>query len=209
MAESSDPHAAAKRHIQKHCPVLGPHVKRFGPCKLVPNPDSFAMLCRSIISQQISTKAADSIRGRTLKLLGGKFTPKRFAKVSDDELRSCGLSAGKVKFLRDLVARVEDGTVPIRKLPAMENDEVRERLIVVKGIGPWTVDMFLMFSLGRPDVLPVGDLGIRAAVKKLWTMNELPTPSELTEIAEPWRPYRTVASWYLWRTIEPENAWGE
>ena len=200
-------HAPAKRHLQKSCPVLGPHVKRFGPCQLIPNKDSFALLCRSIISQQISTKAADSIRGRVLKAIGGKFIPGRFHKVDDETLRACGLSSGKVKFLRDLVARIEDGTVPIRKLPKLSDEEIRERLIVVKGIGPWTIDMFLMFGLGRPDVLPVGDLGIRAAVKKLWVMNELPTPKELTEIAEPWRPYRSIASWYLWRTIEPEGTW--
>ena len=200
-------YAAAKRHLQRVCPVLGPHVKRFGPCTMTPNPNTFVILCNSIISQQISTKAAQSIKRRVLKAIGGRFAPKRFDAVSDDALRACGLSAGKVRFLRDLVARIGDGTVPVRKLPKMPDDEVRERLLVVKGIGPWTVDMFLMFGLGRPDVLPVGDLGIRAAVKKWWELPELPTPKELVEIAEPWRPYRTVASWYLWRTIEPENSW--
>lgn len=200
-------YSAAKRHLQRACPVLGPHVKRVGPCKLTPNPNTFVILCNSIISQQISTKAAQSIKLRVLKAIGGRFVPKRFDAVSDDALRACGLSAGKVRFLRDLVARIGDGTVPVRKLPKMPDDEVRERLLVVKGIGPWTVDMFLMFGLGRPDVLPVGDLGIRAAVKKWWELPELPTAKELEAIAEPWRPYRTVASWYLWRTIEPENSW--
>jgi DNA-3-methyladenine glycosylase II len=200
-------YAAAKRHLQRACPVLGPHVKRVGPCKLTPNPDTFAILCNSIISQQISTKAAQSIKLRVLKAIGGRFVPKRFDAVTDDMLRSCGLSAGKVRFLRDLVARIGDGTVPVRKLPKMPDDEVRERLLFVKGIGPWTVDMFLMFGLGRPDVLPVGDLGIRAAVKKWWELPELPTAKELEQIAEPWRPYRTIASWYLGRTIEPENSW--
>lgn len=198
---------AAKRHLQRACPVLGPHVKRVGPCKLMPNPDTFAILCNSIISQQISTKAAQSIKLRVLTAIGGRFVPKRFDAVDDETLRACGLSAGKVRFLRDLVARIGDGTVPVRKLPKMPDDEVRERLLVVKGIGPWTVDMFLMFGLGRPDVLPVGDLGIRAAVKKWWELPELPTAKELETIAEPWRPYRTIASWYLWRTIEPENSW--
>lgn len=201
-------YAAAKKHLQKNCPTLGPHVKRVGSCLLEPNKDSFALLCRSIISQQISTKAADSIRGRVLTALGGKFIPERFHDLTDETLRACGLSGGKVKFLRDLVARIDDGTVPIRKLSKMTDDEIRERLIVVKGIGPWTIDMFLMFGLGRPDVLPVGDLGIRAAVKKWWELPELPTVKELTQIAEPWRPYRSIASWYLWRTIEPEGAWG-
>jgi DNA-3-methyladenine glycosylase II len=200
-------YAAATRHLRRRCPVLGPHVKKYGPCGIVPQKDSFTLLCRSIISQQISTKAAESIRKRVLEALGGKFVPAKFREKTDDELRACGLSGGKVKFLRDLVAKVEDGSVPTKKLSRMPDDEVRSCLLAVKGIGPWTVDMFLMFGLGRPDVLPVGDLGIRAAVKKCFELDELPDAKRLTELAEPWRPYRSVASWYLWRTIEPENSW--
>lgn len=196
-------YAAAKRHLMRRCPTLKPHVHRIGPCTLQPQKDSFAILCSSIISQQISTKAADSIKRNVRAALGGRFQPARFHRVEDETLRSCGLSAGKVRFLRDLVYHVEEGNVPIRKLPKLDDDEIRDRLLIVKGIGPWTVDMFLMFGLGRPDVLPVGDLGIKAAVKKWWSLAELPTVEELTEIAEPWRPFRSIASWYLWRSLGP------
>jgi DNA-3-methyladenine glycosylase II len=153
--------ATARRHLLKRCPTLAPIVKRVGACEISFNPDSFAVLCRAIVGQQLSTKAAASISSRVVELLGGKYRPKSFGSLTDEQLRSCGLSNGKVRFLRDLVAKVNDGTVPIKKLPKLSNDEIRERLLVVNGIGPWTVDMYLMFGLGRPDVLPTGDLGIR------------------------------------------------
>jgi DNA-3-methyladenine glycosylase II len=194
--------AKARRHLMKSCDTLGPVVKDYGPCTMTFNPDSFTVLCRAIVGQQLSTKAAASINTRVLALLGGKYQPQRFEKVADPDLRGCGLSNGKVKFLRDLVDKVNDSSVPIKKLPKLSNDDVRTCLIAVKGIGPWTVDMFLMFGLGRPDVLPVGDLGIRVAIQRLWNFKDLPTPTEMTAIAEPWQPYRTLASWYLWRTLE-------
>jgi DNA-3-methyladenine glycosylase II len=195
--------AKARRHLIRVCPTMGPIATRIGPCKMTFNPDSFAVLCRAIIGQQLSTKAADSIGKKVLAAIGGAYKPKPFLQKSDKELRACGLSNGKVRFLRDLVAKVLDGTVPIKKLPAMDDAAIRECLLEVTGIGPWTVDMFLMFGLGRPDVLPVGDLAIRVAFQRGWGLAREPTVAQMHEIAEPWRPYRTVGSWYLWRTIVP------
>jgi DNA-3-methyladenine glycosylase II len=194
-------HSAAVRHLARRCRALKPVIRTVGPCRLAHNRDSFYVLCGSIISQQISTKAADSIRKKVLAALGGRLQPGRFGRVTDAELRACGLSAGKVRFLRDLVAKVSDGSVPLRKLPAMPDDEIRGRLLEVNGIGPWTVDMFLMFGLGRPDVLPTGDLGIRVAARNVFGLAEPPDPADLTERTEHWRPYRTVACWYLWRSL--------
>lgn len=192
----------ARRHLLKQCRTIATIVKRVGPCELSINPDSFAVLCRAIIGQQLSTKAAASIHARVVTILGGDYRPNNFQTLTDEQLRGCGLSNGKVRFLRDLVDKVNDGTVPIKKLPKLEDDEIRERLLQVKGIGPWTVDMYLMFGLGRPDVLPTGDLGIRMGFKKAFGLDVLPTPPMMVELATPWQPYRTVASWYLWRLLE-------
>jgi len=197
----SPDHSAAVRHLSRRCAALKPVIRTVGTCELVHNTDSFRVLASSIISQQISTKAATSIRNKVIAALGGRLQPGRFARVADADLRACGLSAGKVKFLRDLVAKVTDGTVPLRKLPAMPDDEIRERLLDVSGIGPWTVDMFLMFGLGRPDVLPTGDLGIRVAAQRVFGLAEQPKPAELNDRTAHWRPYRTVACWYLWRSL--------
>jgi DNA-3-methyladenine glycosylase II len=194
--------AKARRHLLKGCPTIAKIVKRVGACEISFNPDSFAVLCRAIIGQQLSTKAAASIHARVVAMLGGHYRPNSFQMLTDEQLRGCGLSNGKVRFLRDLVRKVNDGTVPIRKLPKLENDEIRERLLEVNGIGPWTVDMYLMFGLGRPDVLPTGDLGIRMGFKKAFGLDELPTRPVMFELATPWQPYRTVASWYLWRLLE-------
>jgi len=197
-------HSAAVRHLSRRCKALRPVIRTVGVCRLVHNSDSFRVLASAIISQQISTKAAESIRNKVIARLGGRLLPKRFDRVTDADLRGCGLSAGKVKFLRDLAAKVTDGTVPIRKLPRMSDDEIRDRLLEVNGIGPWTVDMFLMFGLGRPDVLPTGDLGIRNAIRRAYNLEAPPSPAEMERMAERWRPYCTVASWYLWRSLETD-----
>lgn len=192
----------AKNHLRKACPLLAEVIKQVGPCTMTFNPDTFSVLCRSIVNQQLSTKAAAAIGAKVLKLIGGKYAPKKFDQATDDELRSCGLSFGKISFLRDLAAKVKSGEVPVKKLPNMADDDIRDCLIAVKGIGPWTVDMFLMFGLGRPDIFPVGDLAIRQAVKKLFKLEDDPTQKETVPFGEHWKPYRSIASWYLWRSLD-------
>jgi DNA-3-methyladenine glycosylase II len=162
-------------------------IRRVGPCTLKPNADSFGILVRTIISQQLSTKAALSISKRLEDLLAPEgFSPRRIMTTSDAAIRSCGLSGGKVKSLRDLCAKVLDETVNLGQLPGLGNDEVRDCLVQIHGIGPWSADMFLMFSLGRMDVLPVGDFGLRAGVKKMYRLRQLPTPERLEKLARPW-----------------------
>ncbi len=138
-----------------------------------------------------------------MALFGGRTpTPKELLAADPEELRGVGLSRAKVAFLRDLAEHVEDGELRLDELAELPDEEVAAQLIAVKGLGPWTVDMFMIFHLGRPDILPVGDLGVRRAAQILHGMDELPTPAELTALAEPWRPYRSLASLYLWRSLD-------
>jgi DNA-3-methyladenine glycosylase II len=166
--------------------------------------DHYGTLVRSIVGQQLSTKAAASIYNRLLDRFGGRApTPDEVLADDPDELRSAaGLSHAKVRYLRSLAEHVLDGSLRLDRLPDLPDDEVIAELTAVKGIGEWSAHMFLMFHLRRPDVLPVGDLGIRRAVKIDYGLPELPTPAELTEIAEPWRPHRTLACIYLWRSLQ-------
>jgi DNA-3-methyladenine glycosylase II len=198
----STPYEEARRKLSRRDPKLRDVIRRIGPCTLAPNREHFSILVRTIISQQISTKAAISIGERLQRLLGsGGFTPENVCSLSDEAIRACGLSGGKLKSLRDLCAKVLDDTVSLAKLHKLPDHEVKESLIQIHGIGPWSADMFLMFSLGRMDILPVGDFGLRAGVKKLYELAEMPTPAVLEEIAELWQPYRSVATWYIWRSL--------
>jgi len=165
--------------------------------------DHYGTLVRSIVGQQLSTRAAASIYNRLLERFGGHApTPVQVLADDPDELRiAAGLSHAKVRYLRSLAEHVRDGSLDLDGLAALPDDEVVAALVAVKGIGPWSAQIFLMFHLRRPDVLPVGDLGIRRAVKIRYGLPELPTPAELTEIAEPWRPHRTLACIYLWRSL--------
>jgi DNA-3-methyladenine glycosylase II len=158
-------------------------------------------LLHAIIAQQLSTKAARTIEGRFSALFDGKPTPAAVGKVSDEQLRSVGLSSQKLRYLRDLCSRILDGSLNLPALDAMTDDDVIAALTSVKGIGRWTAEMFLMFRLHRPDVLPVGDLGIVKAVQRAYKLRSLPTPERLTKIGETWRPYRSVACWYLWESL--------
>jgi DNA-3-methyladenine glycosylase II len=166
--------------------------------------DHYGTLVRSIVGQQLSTKAAASIYGRLLDRFGGRApTPEEVLAEDPEALRTAaGLSHAKVRYLRSLAEHVLDGSLQLDRLPDLRDDEVIAELTAVKGIGVWSSHMFLMFHLRRPDVLPVGDLGIRRAVKIHYELAELPTPAELTEIAEPWRPHRTLACIYLWRSLQ-------
>src|SRR5262245_33736895 len=192
----------AHRHLSRRDTVLKRLIREVGPCTLRHDSDGFAVLARSIIAQQISSKAAKSIGARVVEVVGERgLTPEGIAAASDDQLRNAGLSAGKLLSLRDLSDKVLTGALPLKKLPRLPDDEVIGLLLPVRGIGPWTADMFLIFSLGRLDILPVGDLGLRAGVQRQYGLPELPAKDALVVRAEPWRPYRSVATWFFWRSF--------
>lgn len=162
----------------------------------------FARLLDSVVGQQISGRAAEAIRARVYALLGQPPTPPALVAAPDDALRACGLSQGKIRALRDLAERCLDGRLNLITLPHLSDAEVAEQLVAVRGIGPWTAHMFLMFGLGRPDILPVGDYGVRAAARRAYNLPDLPTPAQLLELAVPWRPYASAASFYLWSRLD-------
>ena len=193
----------ALRHLKRD-PYLTPLIAAHGSPDFKPGRNAFRALTESIIYQQLSGKAAVAIWNRFLDLFPGRRfpTPGHLLTVPVARLRSAGLSTQKASYLIDLATRFCDGTIQPRKFNLMTDEEIAEHLIQVKGIGQWTADMFLMFALNRPDVLPVGDLGIRNGFRKLYNLRKEPTPVKMMALAEPWRPYRTVASWYLWRVLE-------
>jgi DNA-3-methyladenine glycosylase II len=197
-------YARAQRHLSRRDPVLKRLIATVGPCTLWHTPDHFAALVRSIVAQQISGKAARAISGRLEAALAPDgVTPTAIMAASEETLRGAGLSSAKTRSLRDLAEKVYTGVVRLDDLHAADDESVIERLIPVRGIGRWTAQMFLVFSLGRLDVLPVDDFGLRAGVRNQYGLAELPTKAELIERAEPWRPYRTVATWYFWRSFGP------
>jgi len=199
----------ARRLLTKRDPVIGALIKRHGPCGLADaqHEDAFVALVHAIVSQQLSTKAAATIAGRFDALFDGKPNPSAVARVQDEQLRAVGLSTQKVRYIRDLCARITDGSLPVQTLNELHDEDVIQSLTQVKGIGRWTAEMFLMFRLHRPDVLPVDDLGILKAVQRAYGLRKMPRPERLTKIGEPWRPYRSVACWYLWASLgnSPES----
>lgn len=193
----------AVRHLRRRDPVLKTLIRAVGPFTLRAERDGFKMLVCSIISQQISGKAARSIRQRLQERIAPqKISPEAIAALPVDELRAVGLSSQKASYLLDLSNRVLAGDVRLTRLTRWSDDEIIEELIQVKGIGVWTAQMFLMFSLGRLDVFPHDDLGIRSAIRNLYGLADLPDKKTSHRIAEPWRPYATIASWYCWRSHE-------
>ena len=165
--------------------------------------DAYGTLVRAIAGQQLSTKAAATIYGRLTALYGGRTpTPEEIIATDPQKLREVGLSRAKAVYLRDLAEHIVDGELPIDELAELPDEQVYDALIAVKGLGRWSVDMFLMFQLGRPDILPVGDLGIRKAFQVHYGLEELPNAGEMEKIAEAWRPYRTLASLYLWESLD-------
>jgi DNA-3-methyladenine glycosylase II len=189
-------------------PVLGAIIKKHGPCDLGAARDRFdhfAMLVRAIVFQQLSTKAATTIHGRLIESLpGATLTPQALAAVTDAQLRAAGISRQKAGYLKDLCEKVSSGAVPLDALAAMSDDEVIAALTKVKGIGRWSAEMFLIFRLQRPDVLPLGDLGILTAIQKAYRLRKKPTAARMSKIGDAWKPYRSVASWYLWRSLDNE-----
>jgi DNA-3-methyladenine glycosylase II len=165
--------------------------------------DAYGALLRSIVGQQLSTKAARTIYGRMLELFGGHApSPLQLLAANPDDIRAAGLSRPKINYLRDLAQHVEDGELELERLDELPDEEVIEQLTAVKGIGEWSAHMFLMFHLGRPDVLPVGDQGIRNAIKTQYRLRKLPDAKRMEKIARPWRPYRTLACLYLWSSLD-------
>jgi 3-methyladenine DNA glycosylase/8-oxoguanine DNA glycosylase len=195
-------HVPAQRHLARRDPVLKELIHRIGPCTLSHDPDGFAVLTRAIVAQQISTHAARAIHARLAEILGsGGVCARAVARASEAKLRAAGLSAGKILSLRDLADHCRCGALNFEKLAALPDEEVIASLIPVRGIGRWTAEMFLIFSLGRPDVLPLADYGLRAGVQKNYALRSLPAAKQLLRRAEPWRPFRSIGTWFIWRSL--------
>ncbi|PYP83385.1 MAG: DNA-3-methyladenine glycosylase 2 family protein [Candidatus Angelobacter sp. Gp1-AA117] len=200
----------ALTHLQNSDGVLAAIITRVGPCRITYREPTFEALARSIVFQQLSTKAARTIYGRLEEATGGKVTPEGIQHLSVGEMRRCGLSKQKIGYIRDLAEHALAGKLDFERLPEMSDVEVIETLTDIKGIGVWTAHMFLIFALRRTNVLPVGDLGVRTAIMHAYKKRKLPLPKEIEKIAKNWHPYCSMASWYLWRSLEfpkqPEKA---
>lgn len=194
----------ALAHLRASDPKLVPLIEQHGAPTLAPATDPLQSLARAIVGQQLSGKAAATIWGRFLDLYPRRRMPKpaKILATPDASLRAAGLSGAKAAAIKDLARHVVEKRLVPSKLPAATDEEVAQMLLPVRGIGPWSVDMFLMFALARPDVLPVGDLGIRKGMQRHFALRKLPEAPRMVKLAEPWRPYRTVASWYMWRLLE-------
>lgn len=189
----------AQLHLARHDPVLKAIIKHVGPCSLAPDPDRFGSLVRAIISQQISTLAARAIHGRLVTALAD-VKPAVILAATDETLHGAGLSQNKMKSLRDLADKVHSAAVPLDDLHDLADEDAITRLVAVRGIGRWTAEMFLMFSLGRLDVLPVDDFGLRSAVQKNYRLRQPPKKEKLQKLAACWAPYRSIGTWYMWKS---------
>lgn len=195
----------AELHLQKHDRVMAQLIAHHGPCRLQPwTVEPFTALIDAIVSQQLSVKAADTLLSRVLLLAGRgrRFVPARLAQCSDDALRACGLSRVKARAVREVAQAVVDKTLVLKKLQQAEEQDARAQLVALYGIGQWTADMLLMFAFGYADVLSYGDLGLRKGAEIAYGLSERPNDKVFAGMAEVWRPYRSVASWYLWRATE-------
>ncbi len=195
--------AVARKHVAKSDPVMRDIVKRVGPYALEVRGEPYQALLRSILYQQLAGPAAAAIERRFLGLFGGAIPrPAEVAPLADDAFRAAGVSRQKAGYIRSLAEHFASNELTDRAIRRADDDAVIEMVTAVKGIGRWTADMLLLFCLGRPDVLPVGDLGVQNSMRAAYDLKALPTPAEMTAIAEPWRPYRSVATWYLWRRTD-------
>lgn len=191
------------QHFDEKDSVMADVIRQAGPFKLKRNRKYFQVLCKAIVGQQISVKAAESINHRFQNLFtGSRPTPKKVQSLPEEQLRGAGLSSQKAKYMKDLSAKFLDGTVRPRRMAYQDNEEIIRQLTGVYGIGRWTAEMFLIFSLSRLDVLPVGDLGLRAGVKQLYNMRTMPSPDRVRALGKKWQPFATVATWYTWRTLD-------
>lgn len=200
----ADRAAEAARHLAASDPILARVIKRAGACDISPHQDYFQALSGSIIGQQLSVKAAATIRGRFAELAPSYPTPQQVLALPEETLRGVGLSGAKVAYIQDLAAHVLDGRLDLSRLEEMSNEEIITAVTDVKGVGEWTAHMFLIFCVGRLDVLPTGDLGVRKGMQNLYELTELPSPVQMMAIAErnQWRGYESIASWYVWRSLE-------
>jgi DNA-3-methyladenine glycosylase II len=194
----------AIQYLQQSDPILSEIIGRVGECRIQFREPGFETLVRSIVYQQLNGKVAAVIFGRLMAAVKNQLTPANILKLRPSRMRSLGLSTQKTAYIRDLARQTRDRHIVFEELPSLPDSEILQILTQVKGIGPWTVHMFLMFALRRPDVLPTGDLGIRNAIQKAYQLSEPPLPSQVEALAVKWRPYCSFASWYLWRSLETD-----
>ena len=199
----------AARELSAADPKLGAVIERVGPCTMLPSPEGshFDAISRSIVYQQLTGKAAATIHGRFVERIGTaglRPTPEQVLQHDIEVFRECGLSSAKTAALRDLAAHVVDGRLPVDSFDSMPDNDIVDMLVKVRGIGPWTAQMFLMFRLGRADVLPLLDLGVKKGAQRIHGMRKIPDEKKLEKLARSWKPWRSVASWYCWRALELE-----
>jgi DNA-3-methyladenine glycosylase II len=195
-------HRKALNHLKKSDPVLASIIQQVGPCRIGFNDPTFHTLAESILYQQLNGRAAATIFKRFTDAAGDPLTPEGILKLTDAEMRAVGLSRQKTSYLRDLSEKTAAGLMEWDRMSNFSEEEVIAHLTQVKGVGVWTAHMFLMFSLRRPDILPTGDYGIQAAIKKYYKKRKWPKPAVMQKIAKPWAPYRSIACWYLWRSLD-------
>jgi DNA-3-methyladenine glycosylase II len=193
-------------HLKKTDPVLASIIKKVGPYRIDYREPTFANLVRSIVYQQLSGRVAIVIFNRLVEAAGSPLTPARILKLTPEKLRAIGLSRQKSSYILDLARHTKAGSIAFETIHELTDDAVIEHLTTVKGIGVWTAHMFLIFALRRNDVLPTGDLGVRMAIRKAYNLAELPKPAEIEALAQAWRPYCSVAAWYLWRSLDNQGA---
>ena len=192
----------AVNHLKKCDPVLCAIIERVGPCRMEYGVPEFCSVAEAIVYQQLNGKAAVTIFKRFAALAGEPLTPEGILKLSDEQLRSVGLSKQKSAYLKDLAAKTAAGLLDFSRLPELTDEQVIQHLTQVKGVGVWTAHMFLMFSLRRPNVLPTGDYGVQVAIRKHYRKRKLPKPKDMEKLAKAWEPYRSVACWYMWRSLD-------
>jgi DNA-3-methyladenine glycosylase II len=192
----------AVAHLKKCDPILRAIIEQVGPCRMEFGTPEFHSLAEAIVYQQLNGKAAVTIFKRFAALAGEPLTPQGVLKLSDAQLRSAGLSKQKSSYLKDMAERAAHGDLDFARLPNQTDDEVIKHLTQVKGVGVWTAHMFLMFTLRRPNILPTGDFGVQTAIRKHYKKRKMPKPEQMEKIAKCWEPYRSVACWYLWRSLD-------
>jgi DNA-3-methyladenine glycosylase II len=200
--DNSEPWAEAVSHLKAKEPRLVPLIDRVGPCGLRPKEDHLATLANSIIAQQISAKAAQSIFSKVAAAMSSPWKPEELNRLDDEFLKSCGVSPQKRGYLASLVEHVRSGRLHLTEMRQLDDEAVIGQLTQVKGIGRWTAEMYLIFALNRPDVLPMADLGIKSGLKSLYELDEHPSAEAGDELTRHWRPYRSIGSWYLWRMFD-------
>ena len=195
-------HRKAVLHLKASDPVLAAIIERIGPCKIEFGEPTFHSLAEAILYQQLNGKAAVTIFNRFTARAGNPLTPEGILKLTDAQMREVGLSRQKTSYLRDLSEKTKAGLLEFERMPEMSEEDVIAHLTQVKGVGVWTAHMFLMFTLRRPDILPTGDYGVQAAIKKHYKKRKWPKPDVMIKIAKPWVPYRSIACWYLWKSLD-------